>query len=122
MTDLPSGATGLLAGAISYTLSVCPDRARGDDAADACAGWDLATLLGHLSDSMADLETAIRTGHLDLEGPPFRARKMGTCPADGNPVEVLRDRAAELLCASYSYDRPESIVAVDGLPMPRPAW
>jgi uncharacterized protein (TIGR03086 family) len=119
VTDLPSGATGLLAGAISYTLSVCALIGPGEMTLPTpCAGWDLATLLGHLSDSMADLETAIRTGHLDLEGPPFRAGKMGTCPADGDPVEVLRDRAAELLCASYSYDRPESFVAVDGLPMP----
>ena len=83
-----------------------------------CARWDLATLLGHLSDSMADLETAIRTGRLDLEGPPFRAGEMGTCPADGNPVEVLRDRAAELLCGSYSHGGPESFVAVGGLPVP----
>ena len=114
--DLPSGATGLLAGAIRYTLGVCVLIAPGEMALPTpCAGWDLATLLAHLSDSMADLETAIRTGHLDLEGPPGRA---GAGQADGDPVEVLRDRAAELLCASYGYGGPERFVAVGGLPVP----
>ena len=75
-------------------------------------------LLGHLTDSMADLETAIRTGHLDLEGPPGGAGGAGTAPADGDPVEVLRDRAAELLCVSYCYGGPERFVAVGGLPVP----
>jgi len=117
--DLPSGATGLLAGAIRYTLGVCALIGPGDMSLPTpCAGWDLARLLGHLSDSMADLETAIRTGHLDLEGPPTRAGGTWTGPADGDPVEVLRDRAAELLCASYGYGGPERFVAVGGLPVP----
>src|SRR5712691_162222 len=117
--DLPPGATGLLAGAIRYTLGVCALIRPGEMALPTpCAGWDLARLLGHLSDSMADLETAIRTGHLDLEGPPTRAGGTWTGPADGDPVEVLRDRAAELLCASYGYGGPERFVAVGGLPVP----
>ena len=117
--DLPPGATGLLAGAIRYTLGVCALIGPGDMSLPTpCAGWDLARLLGHLSDSMADLETAIRTGHLDLEGPPTRAGGTWTGPADGDPVEVLRDRAAELLCASYGYGGPERFVAVGGLPVP----
>src|ERR1700693_63986 len=102
MTDSPSGATALLAGAISYTLGVCALVRPGEMTLPTpCADWDLGMLLAHLSDSMADLETAIRTGHLDLEGPPGRTGGAGTGPADDDPVEVLRDRAAELLCASY---------------------
>ena len=111
MTDPPSGATGLLAGAISYMLGVCVLVGPGEMALPTpCADWNLGMLLAHLSDSMADLETAIRTGNLDLERPPDYAV--------GDPVEILRDRAAQLLCAAYSYDGPEHFVAVGGLPVP----
>ena len=111
MTEPPSGATGLLAGAIGYTLAVCALVGPGEMALPTpCADWDLGMLLAHLSDSMADLEIAIRTGNLDLERPPDHAV--------GDPVEILRDRAAELLCAAYSYSGPEHFVAVGGLPVP----
>ena len=111
MTEPPSGATGLLAGAISYTLGVCALVGPGEMALPTpCADWNLGMLLAHLSDSMADLETAIRTGNLDLERPPDHAV--------GDPVEILRDRAAQLLCAAYSYGGPEHFVAVGGLPVP----
>ena len=113
MLDPPSGATGLLVGAISYALGVCALVGPGEMALPTpCADWDLAMLLGHLSDSMADLETAIRTGQLDLEHP------AAAVPVPGDPVEVLRDRAAELVCASYCYGGPEDFVAVGGLPVP----
>jgi uncharacterized protein (TIGR03086 family) len=111
VTDPPSGATGLLAGAISYMLGVCALVRPGEMALPTpCADWDLGMLLGHLSDSMADLETAIRTGHLDLERPPDQVA--------GDPVETLRDRAAQLLCAVYGYGGPGCFVAVGGLPVP----
>jgi uncharacterized protein (TIGR03086 family) len=113
----PSGAIGLLAGAISYALGVCALVDPGELALPTpCAHWDLGTLLAHLGDSMADLETALRTGRLDLElpgnppGPPD--------PAVGAPVDVLRDRAAALLSVSYCYADPERFVAVGGLPVP----
>ena len=38
--------------------------------------------------------------------------------AGGDPVEALRDGAAQLLCAGYCYGGPECFVAVGGLPMP----
>jgi len=111
VTELPSGATGLLAGAIGYMLSVCALIGPGDMALPTpCADWDLGMLLAHLSDSMADLETAVRTGILDLERPRDHAV--------GDPVETLRDQAAELLCAAYGYGGPERFVAVGGLPVP----
>ncbi len=82
VTDPPSGVTGLLAGAISYMLGVCALVRPGEMALPTpCAVWDLGMLLGHLSDSMAVLETAIRTGHLDLERPPDLVA--------GDPVETL---------------------------------
>ena len=109
--DTPSGAVGLLAGAISYMLGVCaPIGAAEMTLPTPCPEWDLARLLGHLCESMADLETALRTGRLDLAGPAGRAV--------GDPVEALRDGAARLLCASYCYGGPERFVAVGGLPMP----
>jgi uncharacterized protein (TIGR03086 family) len=109
--DLPPGATGLLAGAVSYTLGVCAP-VRPDDMAlpTPCADWDLAMLLAHLNASIADLETAISAGTLDLERPPDHAV--------GDPVETLRDRAAQLLCAAYGYGVPGRFVAVSGLPVP----
>ena len=110
MDTLP-GAIGLLAGAVSYMLGVCAPLGPGDMALPTpCPHWDLARLLSHLCESMADLEAALRTGRLDLDGPPGRT--------GGNPVEALRDRAAELLCAGYCYGGPERFVTVDGLPIP----
>jgi uncharacterized protein (TIGR03086 family) len=110
MDTLP-GAIGLLAGAVSYMLGVCAPLGPGEMALPTpCPHWDLARLLGHLCESMADLEAALRTGRLDLDGPPSRT--------GGDPVEALRDRAAELLCAGYCYGGPERFVAVDGLPIP----
>jgi uncharacterized protein (TIGR03086 family) len=111
VTDLPSGATGLLAGAISYTLGVCALVGPDDMALPTpCTDWDLGMLLAHLSDSMADLETLIRTGNLELESPPDHTV--------GDPVETLRDRAAQLLCAAFGYGGPGRFVAVGSLPMP----
>ena len=111
VTSLPRGSTGLLAGAISNMLRVCaPIGAAEMTLPTPCPDWDLGRLLGHLCESMTDLETALRTGRLDLGGPVGRA--------GGDPVEALRERAAELLCASYCYGGPERFVAVGGLPIP----
>jgi uncharacterized protein (TIGR03086 family) len=110
MDTLP-GAVELLAGAIRYMLGVCaPIGAAELTLPTPCPDWNLAMLLGHLCQSMADLETALRTGRLDLDGPAGRA--------GGDPVEALRDGAAQLLCAGYCYGGPECFVAVGGLPMP----
>ena len=106
-----SGAIELLTGAISYMLAVCaPIGAAEMTLPTPCPDWDVATLLGHLCQSMTDLETALRTGRLDLEKPVGRA--------GGDSVEALRDGAAQLLCAGYCYGGPECFVAVGGLPMP----
>jgi len=111
MSGEPAGPTGLLAGAISYALGACALIGPGELALPTpCPDWNLAMLLGHLSDSMADLETAIRTGRLDLDHPFGQA--------DGDPVEALRDRAAQLLCVSYVSAGPEHFVTVGGLPLP----
>ena len=79
-----------------------------------CADWDLEALLAHLAASMADLESALRTGHLDLE-----PDDPATPDPDGDdPVELLRDRAANLLFACYAHHGPDRFVLVGGLPLP----
>lgn len=109
-TGLRIGATALLAGAIGYALGACAAIAPEEmQLPTPCAEWDLRTLVGHLSESMADLETTIRTGRLDrdTEHPPV--------PED--LTEVLQDRAAELLCTCYEGCGPGRFVLVGGLPL-----
>jgi uncharacterized protein (TIGR03086 family) len=109
--SLSPGAITLLAGAIRYALGECALVARGELAlATPCAEWHLGTLLDHLGESLADLETAIRTGHLDQGRPPERA--------PGDPVELIRERAAALLCAAYDLGPAGAFIGVAGLPMP----
>jgi uncharacterized protein (TIGR03086 family) len=104
-------AIALLVAAVSYALRACAPIGPGQMSLPTpCAGWDLRDLVGHLSDGMADLEIALRTGRLDLPNPP--------AAPGGDPVEVLRDRAAELVCSAYGYASPEPFVLVGGLPMP----
>jgi uncharacterized protein (TIGR03086 family) len=115
--SLPPGAMALLAGAVSYALSVCALVTPGDlELPTPCTEWDLGMLLAHLSTSMADLEAAISTGQLDLGPVPDMAAAPDMATAD--PVELIRDRAAGLLCAAYGYAGPERFVTVGGLPLP----
>ena len=111
----PSGAVTLLASAISYALGACVQVARREMTLPTpCTDWDLEALLAHLAASMADLESALRTGHLDLE-PDDPATPD---PEGDAPVELLRDRAANLLFACYAHHGPDQFVLVGGLPLP----
>ena len=58
-------------------------------------------LLGHLCESMADLEAALRTGRLELDEQVSRA--------GGDPVEALRDRAAEVAVRRLLLRRPGAL-------------
>jgi uncharacterized protein (TIGR03086 family) len=110
----PSGAITLLASAISYALAAVVQVAPGEMTLPTpCTDWDLEALLAHLAASMADLESALRTGHLDPE--PDDA---ATPDPDDDPVELLRDRAANLLFACYAHHGPDRFVLVGGLPLP----
>jgi uncharacterized protein (TIGR03086 family) len=119
----PSGAVTLLASAISYALGACVRVApREMTLPTPCTDWDLEALLAHLAASMADLESALRTGHLDPE-PDDPATPDPDDPAipalDGDdPVELLRDRAANLLFACYAHHGPDRFVLVGDLPLP----
>jgi uncharacterized protein (TIGR03086 family) len=106
-----TGALALLAGAISYTLGECNLLASGEVSLPTpCARWDLNALLAHLAESMADLEAAIRTGALDAD--PGQAPQ-----ALADPLETLRDRAAELLCVCFGFRGDDQFVTVGGLPL-----
>jgi uncharacterized protein (TIGR03086 family) len=106
----PGGATGLLAGALRYALSVCALVKRAElGSPTPCAEWDVGALLSHLGESMGDLEAALRTGSLGEPGP--------APDADGDLLGMLRDRAAGLLWACHD-GSPERFVAVGGLPLP----
>jgi uncharacterized protein (TIGR03086 family) len=119
----PSGAVTLLASAISYALGACVQVARREMTLPTpCTDWDLEALLAHLAASMADLESALRTGHLEPE-PDDPATPDPDDPAipalDGDdPVELLRDRAANLLFACYAHHGPDRFVLVGDLPLP----
>ena len=112
----PSGATALLASAISYALGACTQVAPAEMALPTpCADWDLEALLAHLATSMADLESALRTGHLDLD--PNEPGHPAVPGPDDDPVEVLRDQASNLLFACYAHHGPDRFVLVGGLPL-----
>lgn len=114
----PSGAIVLLASAISYALGACVQIARGEMALPTpCSDWDLEALLAHLATSMADLEAAMRTGHLEPD-PPEPDRLAAPGPHGGDAVEVLRDRAANLLSACYAHHGRDRFVRVGDLPLP----
>ena len=123
----PSDATALLAGAITYALGACAQVAPGEMTRPTpCPDWDLAALLAHLAASMSDLESAIRTGHLDVDlnepsnpGGPGTAGQPAAGGLDGgDPVEALRDQAANLLFSCYAHHGPGRFVLVGGLPLP----
>jgi uncharacterized protein (TIGR03086 family) len=110
-----SGATALLASAISYALGACARVGPAEMTLPTpCADWDLQALLAHLAASMTDLESALRTGHLD----PEPDESAGPDADGGDLVEVLRDRAANLLFACYAHHGPDHLVLVGGLPLP----
>jgi uncharacterized protein (TIGR03083 family) len=135
----PSDATALLAGAITYALGACAQVAPGEMTRPTpCTDWDLAALLAHLAASMSDLESAIRTGHLDLDlsgpqgpdvpdvpdvpgvpGGPGLAGQAAAGDLDGgDPLETVRDQAANLLFSCYAHHGPGRFVLVGGLPLP----
>ena len=84
----------LLAGAIHYALGsltrVTPGLLAGPTP---CAAWDLATLLEHISDSLAALYEGIATGHVAL------APAIAGDPAE-RLVAAVREQATRLLVAS----------------------
>jgi uncharacterized protein (TIGR03086 family) len=94
-------STRLLAGAIHYALGslagVTPGLLPGPTP---CAAWDLATLLEHVSDSLAALYEGIATGYVAL------APAIAGDPAD-RLVAAIREQAARLLVASATAEEAD---------------
>ena len=87
-----AGSGRLLAGAIHYTLGslagVTPGLLPGPTP---CGAWNLATLLEHLSDSLAALYEGLATGHVGL---------VPAVTADPPLIAAVREQATRLLVAS----------------------
>ena len=133
MTD----AVVLLAAAIRYALgaAVTGEVVPGDLARPTpCADWDLGTLLRHLAESMATLSEALTTGNVGVNpaqvsgdgavgvsgpgcGSGLGCGSGSDSGVRGDLVEVLRDRATELLCAAFAVDEP--LIRVEGILVPR---
>ncbi len=99
---------GLLVCAVRYVLSaarlITPQRL---PLPTPCTGWDLRTLLHHVSDSMDALSEGLYTGfvHLDVAAGGGRA-------GPGGPVAWLSQCAGTLLCACAAAGSAERRVAI----------
>ena len=116
--QVPPGAIALLGGAIRYALGACAQVTPTEMTRPTpCADWDLAALLSHLATSMADLESALRTGSAD----PWAANPADlTSPRPGLPgdtVEMLRDQAANLLITCYAHQGRNRFVQLADVPL-----
>jgi uncharacterized protein (TIGR03086 family) len=69
-----------------------------------CEGWDLATLLLHLVDSLGVLHTGLHSGR--VQPPP----DDGWCRTD--PVSALRVAAARVLRSSYCLAGADAVVRI----------
>jgi uncharacterized protein (TIGR03086 family) len=106
--DALTAAPGLLGHAVSYALASA-GRATPQllPLATPCAGWDLRTLLLHVSDSLGVLAGALRAGHVSLGAPPAHEPIAGA-----DPVACLRRRARDLLGACAAAGAEERLVAI----------
>ena len=107
MDTLPA-APGLLGHAVSYALAsaglATPQLL---PRATPCEGWDLRTLLLHVSDSLGVLAEAMRAGEVRLDPPPAHEPT-----ASADPVASLRRRARDLLGACAAAGAEEHLVAI----------
>jgi uncharacterized protein (TIGR03086 family) len=106
--DALTAAPGLLGHAVSYALAsaghATPQLL---PLATPCEGWDLRTLLLHVSDSLDVLAGGLRAGQIGL-GPPPADEPTGYA----DPVACLRRRARDLLGACAAAGAEERLVAI----------
>jgi uncharacterized protein (TIGR03086 family) len=103
-----TAAPGVLGHAVSYALAsaghATPQLL---PLATPCEGWDLRTLLLHVSDSLGVLTGALRAGQVGLGPPPAPEPTAGA-----DPVACLRRRARDLLGACAAAGAEERLVAI----------
>jgi uncharacterized protein (TIGR03086 family) len=100
-----SRGLALLELAVGYALAAAPGGPPDLRHPTPCQGWDLETLLDHLSDSIGVLHAAISAGDAGAAPP-------GRVGPDLDPVARLRGRAAGLLGACAAVDPSERRVAI----------
>jgi uncharacterized protein (TIGR03086 family) len=104
---VPGSNTGLLEPAIHYALGclscITPGALSGPTP---CTAWDLATLLEHVSDSLAALCDGLATGRVSLD-----PRAPTPDSTEDAWVTTIRAQAGQLLAASAvgTADRPVAI-------------
>jgi uncharacterized protein (TIGR03086 family) len=102
----PTAAPGLLEHAVSYALATAGQATpQLLPLATPCEGWDLRTLLLHVSDSLAVLANAMRADHIPLAPPPDPT-------TEANPLACLRRQARDLLGACATASAEERLVAI----------
>jgi uncharacterized protein (TIGR03086 family) len=103
-----TGAPGLLEQAVGYALSTTalatPQLL---PQATPCEGWDLRTLLLHVSDSLGVLAEVLRAGHVGVS--PLPGHELTT---EADPVACLRHQARDLLGACAAASPEERLVAI----------
>jgi uncharacterized protein (TIGR03086 family) len=104
----PTGAPGLLEQAVSYALASAGQATpQLLPLPTPCEGWNLRTLLLHVSDSLGVLAEAMRTGHVGPGPPPA---PEPTVAAD--PLTCLRRQARDLLGTCAAASAEERLVAI----------
>ena len=106
--DALTAAPGLLEHAVSYALAgaahATPQLL---PLATPCEGWDLRTLLLHVSDSLSVLAGALRAGQVGPGPPPAHEPTN-----EADPVACLRRQARDLLGACAAASAEERLVAI----------
>jgi uncharacterized protein (TIGR03086 family) len=96
---------GLLEPAVGYALAVVQDiTPELLPYPTPCLGWDVQMLLRHVSESLAALREGIDAGRIGLDPSPD--------DGSGDPVQMFRDRAGELLGAWAGAAGEPAVVAV----------
>src|SRR5215831_14880055 len=103
-----TGAAGLLEHAVGYALASAGQATPQHlPLPTPCEGWDLRTLLLHVTDSLGVLTEAIRTAQVGPGPPPPHEPT-----AEADPLTCLRRRARALLGACAAAGPEERLVAI----------